>query len=68
MRVGVYHEKEVLQVDGFKEESSLSGMKVYVHKEAYEYLPDEVHVDYSRYWNKELRVTNYTTVRFRGAC
>ncbi|MBS7246750.1 MAG: hypothetical protein QXW47_02680 [Candidatus Jordarchaeales archaeon] len=68
MRAGVYHEKEVLQAGGFKEESPVNGLRVYVHEDAYDYLPDEVHVDYSGYWYKELRVTNYTPTRLRGTC
>ncbi|MBS7288122.1 MAG: hypothetical protein KIH01_05110 [Candidatus Freyarchaeota archaeon] len=52
-----------MQTGGFKEENQINGLKIYVHEEAYSHLPDEVHVDYSGYWNKGLRVTNYTPVR-----
>ncbi len=66
----VYPEKEVLQVDEFKMEDTLdhNGMSVYVHRNAYEYLPENVNIDYSGYWYKELHITSYTPARLRGSC
>jgi len=45
----VYPEKEVLRVEGFKKEAVLDGdgLPVYVHEDAYKYLPEKVYVDYA---------------------
>ncbi|MEM4948468.1 MAG: hypothetical protein QW392_04560 [Candidatus Jordarchaeales archaeon] len=67
MRAGVHYERKVLEAGGFKEEEPVDGLKVYVHEEAYKYLPSEVHLDYLGYW-RGLRVTNYVSVRRDGTC
>jgi len=55
VQVGVYPEKEVLRVEGFKKEAVLDGdgLPVYVHEDTYKYLPEKVYVDYAGKWYKE---------------
>ena len=70
IRMDVYPEKEILDVEGFENNGTLDGTDVpfYVHKAAYEFLPEKPNVDYSGFQFRRLRVTNYVPVRFGGRC
>ncbi|MFB0562873.1 MAG: hypothetical protein ACETWM_16870 [Candidatus Lokiarchaeia archaeon] len=66
----VYPEKEILDVEEFENNGDLNGTDIefYVHKTAYELLPQKLSIDYSGFLFRKLYVTNYTPVRFRGRC
>ncbi|MGQ9723074.1 MAG: hypothetical protein ACUVXA_17360 [Candidatus Jordarchaeum sp.] len=59
-----------MEVEGFENKGNLNGTDIqyYVHKTAYELLPENLNVDYSGFLFRKLHITNYAPVRFRGRC
>lgn len=69
IRLDVYPENEILEVEGFENKGNLNGTNIplYIHKNAYDFLPEKPNIDCSGLLLKRLFISNFTPVRF-GRC